>query len=248
MFAACALFAACGGGDDSASSGSPTPASSSSPNATLTPLQQQLASVVLTEADLPEGLAGAGPTFSTNDDIAHGNQDVLAGLVQVGRQLGVDITFIPTDRLDPNSPLRGGVESSASVYLDSTGASQTFRDTAEQARTNDWASNYPEITDLKATELQHTIGDESAWIRLSGLQRCTFIESATPGPSGAPTETCSETKLLVIDNLIFRVGRVRGFVQVSGLFPPDSASEVYVDQVAFWANLMVQRAKAAFPA
>lgn len=242
------LFAlsACGGGG---SENSTTPSNTARATATLSPLERGLTSILITSSDLPEGMEGASATFSTNDDIAHGDQTQLATLAAVGRQLGADVQFIPTDRLDPDSPLRGGLESSASVYTTDDGASQTFRDTAEQARQNDWEANYPSIANLEVHEMPQTFGDESVWLRISGTAQCSFVETPTPGPGGVvPTPTCEDTKLVVLDNIIFREGRVRGFLQVSTLFPPAAPTDIYASQVAAWVLAMVARAQTAFPA
>ena len=68
-----------------------------------------------------------------------------------------------------------------------------------------------------------------------------------PGAGAQATPTCGETKIVVLDHVLFRQGRVRGFLQVSGLFPPDSAQEVFVDQVLQWVGLMTDRAETEFP-
>ena len=106
--------------------------------------------------------------FSTNDQVAGPNQEALQTLIQQGRQLGVDVQFIPTQRLDPNTPLRGGIGSSASVYTNTVGASESFQQTAAAARANNWAANYPDFIDLHVIEVPQTIGDESVWLRIAG--------------------------------------------------------------------------------
>lgn len=242
-----ALLAACGGGD---SSSSQTPSGSTAvPTASLSPLQASLASVVLQASDLPSGLDAGSPDFSTNEDLAGPDQDMLAHLVELGRQLGVDVQFIPTDRLDPASPLRGGVQSTASVYTSETGASLSFQETKEQAKANDWEANYPGIPNLKVTEVAETIGDESYWLRITGTAECTFVVTPTPDQQGVvPTQSCADTKLLIIDNVIFRAGRVRGYLQISTLFPPQApADTTYVTQVKALAEIVAQRAETAFP-
>lgn len=247
LAATLALLAACGGDDGDTTS--PTSSGSTvAPTASLSPLERSLASVVLQPADLPDGLDSGAPDFVTNDELAGSDQEMLARLVQVGRQLAVDVQFIPTDRLDPESPLRGGLQSTASVYTTANGASQTFRETADQALANDWEANYPNIPELRVTEIEQKIGDESLWLRITGKAECTFIETPTPDAQGVvPSQVCEDTKLLIIDNVIFRSGRVRGYLQVSTLFVPQAPLDTYVTQVKALADIVAQRATTAFP-
>jgi hypothetical protein len=229
-----------GGGD---SSGSATPSTGPGGVATLSGLQGQLAAVVLQPGDVPDGLDGTSPTFSTNVDVAGSNQAALQKLVEQGRQLGVDVQFIPTERLDPNSPLRGGIQTSASVYTNTLGASQSFQDTAAQARANNWQANYPDILNMQVTEVQRPIGDEFIWLRLAGKD-CL----PTPSP-GATAQACNGPQhQVIVDNLVFRVGRVRAYLQVSTLFPAETATaDVYEDQISQWAQSVVQHARDTFP-
>ena len=234
------LVAACGGGG---SSGSATPTASVGGVATLSGLQGQLAAVVLQPGDVPAGLDGTSPTFSTNLDVAGSNQDALQKLVEQGRQLGVDVQYIPTERLDPNSPLRGGIQTSASVYTNTSGASQSFQDTAAQARANDWQANYPDMLDLQVTEVQRPIGDESIWLRLAG-------KDCLPSPMPAATaQACTGPQHeVIVDNVVFRVGRVRAYLQVSTLFPAETATaDVYENEISQWAQSVVQHARDTFP-
>jgi hypothetical protein len=247
---ALALVGACGGGgsDSAAVSGSTTP----TPNgvATLSGLQGQLASVVLQQSDMPDGLDGSGPTFSTDEDVAGPNVQALQTMVQEGRQLGVDVQFIPTDRLDPNSPLRGGVQSSASVYTNANGASQSFNDTASQARANDWAANYPDLQNLQVTTVPQTIGDESLWLRIVGVDQCPGAVTASPGANGsAPSPTnCGDAQLVVLDNVILRVGRIRQFLQISSFYHVNGHPDQLQSQILQWAQTVAQRSAATFPA
>lgn len=236
------LSAACGGGATGVTSATPT--GSVAGIATLSGLQGQLASVLLQQADVPDGLDGSAPVFSTNADVAGSNTSQLQTLVNEGRQLGVDVQFIPTDRLAADSPLRGGIQSSASVYTNALGATQSFQDTATQARTNNWAANYPDFQDLHVTEVQHKFGDESLWLRIDGKQ-CSSTE--TPAPPVAPSATCGGQQLLFIDNVIMRVGRVREFLQISTLFPGTAATDSFEDQIQQWAQTVAQRATTTFP-
>jgi hypothetical protein len=238
------MAVACGGAGDSTATTSSTPGDTGSV-ATLSGLQAQLAAVLLQQADVPDGLEGSSPSFSTNQDVAGENNDVMQTLIKEGRQLGVDVQFIPTDRLDPASPLRGGVQTSASVYADMLGASQSFQDTAAQARANNWAANYPDFQDLHVTEVQHKFGDESLWLRIDGKQ-CPSTETPAAPPL-APSALCSGQQLLIIDNVIMRVGRVREFLQISTLFPSTAAADSFEDQVQQWAQIVATRANMTFP-
>jgi len=236
------LVVACGGGDDSTGSG--TPATTGVGGiATLSGLQGQLAAVVLQQAEVPDGLDAAAPAFSTNDDIAGQNQAVLQKLVEQGRQLGVDVQFLPTDRLDPASPLRGGIQSSASVYTNTLGASESFQETVTQARANDWEANFPDLVDVHVTEVPQTIGDESIWLRIAGK------DCEPSPPAGATPKPCTGTQhRLFIDNVVFRVGRVRAYLQVSSLFDIATVTpDAYQSEVSAWAADVVQHAKATFP-
>src|SRR5262245_20251609 len=97
MFAVGILFllAACGGDDDSPS-GSTSAGPSASPASSLSPLFQKLASVLLQQSDLPVGLEGGAPQFTTNDDLANGDANQAATIAAAGRQIGADVQFIPT--------------------------------------------------------------------------------------------------------------------------------------------------------
>jgi hypothetical protein len=234
---------ACGGGGGSDPTSS-TPTESVGGIATLSGLQAQLASVVLQQSDVPEGLEGSAPAFSTDEDVAGPNTNQLQTLLQQGRQLGVDVQFIPTDRLDPSSPVRGGIQSSASVYTNTLGASMSFGATAVQARANDWQANYPDMQGLQVTEVQQKFGDESVWLRITGSQPCQAAETPL---AGAPTPTCNGQQLTILDNVIFRVGRVREFIQVSSLVPLASQTDAFEELVAQWAKTLAGYAATTFP-
>jgi hypothetical protein len=239
------LLVAAGCGGDNGANGTTTPTGSVAGIATLSGLQAQLASVLLQQADVPPGLDASAPSFSTNQDVAGSNVQALQTMLDQGRQLGVDSQFIPTDRLDPNSPLKGGIQSSASVYIDTLGASRSFQDTAAQARANNWQANYPDLLDLTVTEVPRSFGDDSLWLRIEGKEQCQSLESPSPGV--APPASCSGQQLVVLDNVILRAGRTRAFLQVVTLFPLGSPPEVFEDQTQQWAQTVAQRAQTAFP-
>lgn len=245
-FAALILLSACGGDDnapDTSTPGDSTPAGN-----TLSALEQSLSSIILQPAELPEGMEGGAPDFATNEDLARGDAEALQRLIDVGRQLGVDVQFIPTDRLDNQVPLRG-LQSSASVYTRVDGASQTFSETATEARAIDWAAGYPELEDLQVIEVDQPIADESLWLRVHGQLGCTFIVTPTPDEQGiVPTQVCEDTVLFIVDEVIFRSGRTRAYLKVTTLFPPAAPGDSsYVNQIKAWADVVAQRAAAAFP-
>ncbi len=240
LVAALLLLAACGGDDGGNSS--PTAPPTASPS-----LEEQLAAVLLQPEDVPAGLQGSAPIYSTNADIAADEQD-LVRIEATGRLLGVDVQYVSTDELDPGSPLRGGIQTSASVYTASGGASATLNDTIAVARANDWPSNYPNLDDVQVAEIDRQIGDESFWLRVSGFGECELTVTPTPDEIGeVPSVTC-QGPLVVLDNVIFRSGRVRGFLLVSTIFSHNSDVDVvYIDEVQQWAQVVVERAREAFP-
>lgn len=232
------LTLACGG-DDSETAPVPT---ASAGGTTLTGLQAQLSAILIQPSEVPEGLEGSAPAFSTNADLAGPYPEVLQKLKDQGRLLGVDVQYIPTAQLDPDSPLKGGVQTSASAYAEATGASESFQETAEEARNNDWQANYPNIEDLQVTEIERPIGDESLWLRISGTECQSRLPTA--GSPGEPEPTCPSPAVIVLDNVIFRTGRVRAYLQVVSLFEPAMSTEELLDTVEGWANAVWQRADA----
>jgi hypothetical protein len=165
---------------------------------------------------------------------------MLQTLVQEGRQLGVDVQFVPTNRLDSASPIKGGIQSSASVYTNVLGATQSYDDTANQARANNWQANYPALRDLRVTTVQETVGDESLWLRISGVE-CQSGTTASPPPS------CSDASLVALDNVILRVGRVRAYLQVSSVYAIGGQPEQLQSQILQWAQAVADRASQTFP-
>jgi len=241
------LGGACAGGDDG--NASPTQPGASTPAGhTLSPLEQKLASVVLQPNEVPTGMDAGAPDFTTNEELAGADQAELQRLMDLGRQLGVDVQFIPTGNLEEGSPLRG-LQSSARVYTSDSGARQTFQETASQSRAHDWAADYPELEDAQSAEMPQQVGDESLWIRITGQQGCTFIASPTPDPQGVvPTQECLDTMLLIVDEIIFRVGRTYNYLRVISLFPPLAPRDTtYVAPINSWTTLVTQRAAAEFP-
>lgn len=234
------VLAGCSGdGDADVDPGTASPADNS--------LKGRLASILLTEGDLPAGLQGGGLIFSTNGDVAGSFPEELERLQELGRLLGVDYTFIPTETLPESVPLRGGIQNSASVYISATGASESFLETVAQARANDWELGYPELDDFNVVELDRPVGDESLWLRITGIQSDCIIETP-PGvsPDALPSATCPPPRLVVDDFVIFRAGRVRSLVKVLSTHPIVASEDVYAGQVQAWAEIVVERARDTF--
>ncbi len=236
---ACSLLiaAACkDGGDD----GQANPSSSAAPET----LEEQLASILLKDEEVPQELEAGALEYSTNEQVAGPSQEELDRLNGLGRQLGVDLTFVPVADVPADSPARGGIQNSASVYLDPEGASQAFKTRSEAARTNDWPANYQDLDDVQTAEVASGVGDESYWLRITGLDQCEAAE-ATPGPSPAPT--CPPPRLAVIDHLLFRSGRTFIYLMVVSDTPTGVEDDVFAAQVRDWAMTVGGRAVQTFP-
>jgi hypothetical protein len=234
------LFAACSGGDDS-----PPPASGS-PSAdapTSSAIEDQLAAVLLTDADVTQGLQASGLAFSTNEQLAGSSEEELQRLNLLGRQLGVDLTFIPTAEISRDTPGRGGIQNSVSLYTGIDGATEAFRTRTQAARTNDWPANYAELTEVKSTELQRPLGDESLWVRVTGLEAC---EADTPPDQPSPTIECVP-RLAVIDHVLVRAGRNFIYLNVNSDAAKGSIPEVFAADVQRWVQLVIDRVGTEFP-
>ena len=169
---------------------------------------------------------------------------------QLGRLLGADLAYLPTTGLGEGVPGRGGIQNSASVYETAAGATETFATRAEAARTNNWAENYSDLADVRWNELDRPLGDESAWIRITGLEEC-IVETPSPGP-GAPTPggappTCAVAQQAIIDQVVIRSGRTFIYFQVTSAVPAGSVEDIFIGQVEVWANAVIGRARTTFP-
>ena len=234
------LLAACGGDDDSsqAASGSPSPAAPTSGA-----VEDQLAAVLLTDADVTQGLQGSGLEYSTNEQLAGSSEEELQRLNLLGRQLGVDLTFIPTQEIQPDTPGRGGIQNSVSLYTGIDGVTEAFRTRTQAARTNDWRANYAELSEVQSTEVQRPLGDESLWVRVTGLQAC---EADTPPGEPSPTIECVP-RLAVIDHVLVHVGRNFIYLNVVSDAAKGSIPEVFAADVQRWVQLVIDRAREVFP-
>lgn len=211
-FALAALAAvSCGGGGDGGSGLDPE-------------LQALLERIVLTEEDLPAGLARASVSFSTNEDLAEAKGDPEAELEKLsrqGRRLGIDVSFLPTGAAPPDFVLRGGVQSTVSLYATADGASESFREGVEGVSQADLAAGHSDLREVMVEEVDRQIGDESVWFRITGID--------------------DKGKLSVDDQLAFRVGAARGFLRAVSLFDGGTGLDAYLEEIAALAETAVGR-------
>ncbi|MEO6197001.1 MAG: hypothetical protein ABIP58_02725 [Dehalococcoidia bacterium] len=230
------VAASCNSGSDGPQSASDSPAPAS--------LEEQLKSILLKDEEVPEGLEGADLAYSTNEQLAGPSEEELQRLNALGRQLGVDITYVPVSDIPADSPARGGIQNSASVYLGNSGSVAAFKVRSEAARTNDWPANYTDLTDVKTTEMDRQIADETYWLRVTGLDKCDE-STATPGVS--PTPTCPPARLAVIDHILIRSGRTFVYLMVASDVAASSPDDVFAVDIEGWATAVASRASQTFP-
>ncbi len=227
-----------GGGGDS-DEPTPTTAPSSTvcgapdapPDETANPqdIEAQLAAAVLREGDLPDELQRSSLIFSTNEELSQGAPDEaaeLARLEELGRQLGVEVAFVPLDPGTVSSPVRGGIQNSVSAYLAAEGAGRSLQEGVAEARQNDWESLYGDLTEISVEELPRDVGDESVWFRVIGRDQ--------------------GDRLVVDDQVVFRVGRARVFLRVISAFADRGPADQFAGEVEECAAIVVGRARSVF--
>ena len=225
----------CSNGGDS-DEPTPTAASSTvcgspdaSPDVTADPqdVRAQLAVVVLRDGDLPDDLQRSSVIFSTNEDLSQGALDEaaeLARLEELGRQLGVEVGFVPLDPGSASTPVRGGIQNSFSAYLSADGAGDSLEAGIAEARQNDWPALYSDLSDVTVEELPREVGDESVWFRVVGRDQ--------------------GDQFVVDDQVVFRVGRARAFLRVISSFAERAPADQFADEVAECAEIVVGRSRA----
>jgi len=233
-----AAVACSGGGGDS---DGPTPTAAPSfticgtPDAPLDEtanpqdIEAQLAAAVLREGDLPDDLQRSSLIFSTNEELSQGAPDEaaeLARLEELGRQLGVEVAFVPLDPGSASSPVRGGIQNSVSAYMAADGAGQSLQQGVAEARQNDWEALYGDLTEVSVEELPRDVGDESVWFRVIGRDQ--------------------GDRLVVDDQVVFRVGRARVFLRVISSFAERGPADQFAEEVDECAAIVVGRARSVF--
>jgi hypothetical protein len=244
--AVCAMLAlaACGGDDDG-----PEATETAAPGTSTAPggdVEAKLASVLLQANEVPVGLQPSGLNFSDNSQVA-GTQEELERLNTLGRLLGVDTTFVPSSDIPETEVVRGGIQNSASVYSNNAGASTTWQETRDSVRATDWQQQYPDLQEFKVAEVDRTVGDESIWLRITGIETCAVQTPAGSTATAAPTVTCSDRRKVVDDYVIFRAGRVRQLIKVLSAHSVDAPEDVFEDQVQAWAQIVINRSNEVFP-
>jgi hypothetical protein len=207
---------------------SPTPADMSVPGASPTapPEQELLEQMVLQTEDLPAGLSQVSAVASPNEDAAQAAanpEKELARLESWGRLFGYDVVFLPGPDSSPDLTVMG-VNSTASIYVTPEGASASFADDVQAARSQDWTASYPDLINLNVQEIKRPqLADEVFWIRITGHQK------KAKGP------------LSIEDFVALRRSRVRGFLRVTSLLPASAKPDASLKRTADLAARQVER-------
>jgi hypothetical protein len=157
--------------------------------------------MVLQETDVPQGLQRAGEDFTTNQELTEsglGGAPPAERVEEWGRILGFETDFQAAEL--PAGPLITGIDTAASLYKTTEGATASFEETAQRARDADWTLVHEDLDEFQQREVQRDLpADGSMWLRLTGLR---------PRVSGGGHV------LVVDDQIIYRVGTVRGYLRV----------------------------------
>jgi hypothetical protein len=235
LLLAAAFGLVAGVGCDGGGEGDVTPTPTTG-EGTLTPTQatgeveQQLQQIALQVADLPSGVTQAEDHFVTNDLAAASSEDSeqrLALLEEWGRILGYDVTYQSSpDVMDQIGLLL--TNSTSSLYSNEEGASASFADAVQTARTTDWASYLGVEYGVDVEELASPAWvDEMLWLRIT----------AKPPAGEEPDE-----ETITADMIIFRQGPARGSLQIVWIMGRTSS-----DLIVQIAEAQAQHLKDAFP-
>lgn len=187
---------------------------------------EQLARMVLGLDDLPEGYVQDDESFSSNEDIALGDEEKLAALMEQGRILGYTVAFGRGDVSADVAPIFG-LESSASLYEGAGGAGDSFAGAVEEARATDWEARLG-FGEMETEEVDSSLADETFWLRITGVVE--IGEQQTP-------------VLVVDDQILIRQGRARGFLRVSSALEGSSDRGALIDEVDALAEKQASRMK-----
>jgi len=172
------------------------------PTAVPAAVEQQLTEMVLQLDDLPSGVVQAEEFFSTNELSAAASEDRegrLAMLEEWGRILGYDVTY----QANPEVMDEVGLilaNSTTSLYGSEEGASASFADGVQTARTTDWVEMFGAAQGVEVEEMVSApLADEMLWLRIT---------------SKAALGEQAEEETFANDVVIFRQGPARASLQV----------------------------------
>ena len=193
VFLLAATVACDGGGDESEAT--PTPAASE--------VQDQLKRMVLQLEDLPSGVILAEDFFVTAEQSAVESDDRegrLAKLKEWGYILGYDATYQPSPAVATVVGLIL-VNGTASLYGSAEGASASFADAVQTARTTDWAGLFGGVEGVNVEEMTSpALTDEMLWLRITA--------------KAAPEVQIGE-ETLAQDVILFRQGSSRSSLMIA---------------------------------
>jgi hypothetical protein len=188
--------------------------------------EELLRLIVLRLEDLPEGYTGGEGTFSSNEDVALGDEEKLAELEAQGRLLGFGVDFARGDVPAEDAPFFG-IESSANLYESADGASDSFDLAVTEARETDWEAQLG-FGETQTQEIDRSLADATFWLRVTGV-----AEIGDP-----PTSV-----LVMDDHILLRHGRARAYLRVSSAIEGSSDRDALIEEVAKLAELEAQRMK-----
>jgi hypothetical protein len=204
------LSAACDGGGE----GTPSPVS---PTGSPLPseVQDQLKQMVLQPDDVLVGFTLTDEAFSTNEESAASADDPqghLAELQSWGRVLGYEVLYESSEPVPVGQTIYFSIQSTASIYESSEGASASFADAVATARTTDWPVVFVGAENVEWEEVPISgLADEAMWLRV--------------GEKGEPGE-----QVFSFDIVMFRQGVGRGSFQI-GSFGTEESNQI-VEQLA----------------
>ena len=188
--------------------------------------EELLRLMVLRLDDLPDGYTEEEGTFSSNEDVALGDEEKLAELEAQGRLLGFSIDFARGDVSAEEAPFFG-VESSASLFEAADGSSDSFDLAMKEARETDWEAQLG-FGETQTQEIDRSLTDATFWLRVTGV-----AEVGEP-----PTSV-----LVMDDHILLRHGRARAYLRVSSAIEGSSDRNALIEKVAALAELAARRMK-----
>ncbi len=161
--------------------------------------------MVLQPDEIPPGLASLGGSSSDNEEAASGlgSGPTKEQLDAWGRILGYQVGYQATE--PSNASFITALSTAASLYETEQGASDSFTDRVTRARAADWQTSHSELTDFQQQEIDRDFGaDDAYWLRLSGFQQTA----------------AGVTRLITDDQIVFRIGRSWGYLNVISTAAP----------------------------